>query len=71
MPKPLFSNHKTMRDIPTTAAVPYVCPLSYACGCQDWRVHAGTHSANRLDLGGGASTHWNVVLIIFVCGEEK
>lgn len=52
MPKPLFSNHKAMRDIPTTAAVPCVCPLLYVCGCQDWRVHAVTHSANRLDLGG-------------------
>lgn len=41
-----------MRDIPTTAAVPLVCPLSDACGCQDWRVHAVTHSVNRLDLGG-------------------
>lgn len=41
-----------MRDIPTMAAAPLLCPLSYACGCQDWRVHAATHSANHFDLGG-------------------
>lgn len=75
MSKPLFSNHKAMHDIPTTAVAP-LCPLSYACGCQEWRVHVATRLENRLDLVGrqyALECHFErstVILIIFVCGEK-
>lgn len=83
MPKPLFSNHKAMRDIPTTAAVPMpalVClrlsglestcsdPLGEPLGFGGAPVHTGMSFLLYLFVERKSKSY--LFLCSYVCGER-